>query len=441
MKVEVSIGEAIDKLNILELKCKKITDENKIIEIKKEIDALSECLIHKETNTFYYNLLTYVNESIWDMTNDIKNKTIDDSEFAIISNNIFEYNQKRFRIKNWFNLLESSDIKEQKSYASTNCKIIIENKQTIFEKIAEIHYLALEYDAILFETPYMDIVKKIFTIPTFIYDSNTIASLCIDLDTYTIPESVDREIFELSPIKYLIGGLFGDFIQALSVVNEKFYQTGRKGIIYISNKGDAFRNGLENTYTDTYSIIKHQVYVNDYIIFDNHHYDIDLTSWRHDIIERVESNPSINWIDIYKKYDIEWGNHKWLTVANNNKWSNSILINTTHHRWPTDIDFSLLYQTYKDQLLFIGSHKEQYDFFVQTTSLNIPYIHCDTFFELSTAIHSCKLFIGSLSGPLAIAHACHKDRIIGLCTSPLIDRQLNTQLYKIWNNISYYVSL
>ena len=40
MKIEVSLGEAIDKYSILELKKKKITDVNKLIEIKKEIDVL-----------------------------------------------------------------------------------------------------------------------------------------------------------------------------------------------------------------------------------------------------------------------------------------------------------------------------------------------------------------------------------------------------------------
>ena len=43
MKVEVSVGEAIDKLSILHIKMKKIVDENKKIEIQKEIDCLQEC--------------------------------------------------------------------------------------------------------------------------------------------------------------------------------------------------------------------------------------------------------------------------------------------------------------------------------------------------------------------------------------------------------------
>ena len=69
MKLEVSLGEAIDKYSILELKLKKINDTHKQVEIKKELDALTECVMYKESLSFYYNLLFYINEQIWDMTN------------------------------------------------------------------------------------------------------------------------------------------------------------------------------------------------------------------------------------------------------------------------------------------------------------------------------------------------------------------------------------
>lgn len=443
MKLEVSIGEAIDKYSILELKLKKIEDEYKKIEIRKEIEALTKCLLYKQTHNFYYNLLTYVNETIWDMTNDIKKMSIEDPKFAIISNQIFDFNQKRFRIKNWFNMITCSNLNEQKSYASTHCKILIEDKQTIFDKIVEIHYLSLEYDNISFETPHLEIIQDIFTVPTFLYEPNAISMLsspiCIHLDSYMINDSVDRNVFELIPITYLMGGLFGDFIQSLSVVNENFHKTGKKGIIYISNKGDNFKNGVENTYNDTYSIIKNQYYIKDYIIFNNNTYDIDLTSWRDDIDEVHNSNPEFNWMDVYKKkYDVDWGYKKWLTVENNDNWKDIILVNTTNYRWPVDIDFNLLHQIYENKIIFIGSDIGQYQYFIQTTSLNIPFYNCSTFYELSTAIHSCKLFVGSLSAPLAIAHACHKDRIIGL-NSAQMDRSFNNNLNRLWNNVKYSV--
>ena len=440
MKLEVSIGEAIDKYTILELKLKKISDISKQTEIKKELNALNECVIYKNQYTFYYNLLFYINEQIWDMTNEIKSKTPNDMTFSIISNKIFEYNQKRFRVKNWFNLLCDSSLKEQKSYASTTCKIIIENVETIYNKIAELHYIALNYDNVSFETSHIETIKSIFNIPTFIY--NTIDSHdIIELDKYEIPETINREYFEFLPINYLMGGMFGDFIQSLSVINEFFYETGRKGNIYLSNKGDHFRYGLENTYNDTYEILKKQRYINNYSIYNNNNINIDLTSWRDDLIELVDKNSICNWNIVYKKnYNVDWGKHKWLDAPINDKYKNTIFINTTSYRWGTTIDYSLLNKKYDNEIMFIGTDNiAQYNHFIDTTKLNIPYYECKTFTELCILINSCKLFIGGLSGPLTIAHALHKDRIISINNNSHYETKLNSEFTTIWNNVAYSI--
>jgi len=55
MKIDVSIGEAIDKLNILELKYKKITNKDKLIEIKKEIDV-NDIKVVFSKNTYHHYL-------------------------------------------------------------------------------------------------------------------------------------------------------------------------------------------------------------------------------------------------------------------------------------------------------------------------------------------------------------------------------------------------
>ena len=199
MKVEVSIGEAIDKLSILELKMKKITDETKKIEIQKEINVLQECEQYKTKYDFYYSLLMYVNEKIWDMTDVIKSITVDDSLFSHISNQIFEFNQKRFRIKNWFNLLSQSNIKEQKSYSSTHCKIIVDSEEDVFfDKLAEINYLSIQYDVLTFESPIISTIKDFLKIPTIIYDEEQIKQLNIPtiicLTDFFIPTSESTEV-------------------------------------------------------------------------------------------------------------------------------------------------------------------------------------------------------------------------------------------------------
>ena len=73
----------------------------------------------------------------------------------------------------------------------------------------------------------------------------------------------------MSNISYLSGGLLGDFIFQLSVINENYIDSGKKGILYLSNKGEAFRNNIEDTFKDIYNIIKNQEYILDFKIFNN----------------------------------------------------------------------------------------------------------------------------------------------------------------------------
>ena len=81
-------------------------------------------------------------------------------------------------------------------------------------------------------------------------------------------------------IKYISGGLLGDFIHQLSIVNELYIKTNRKGIIYIANIGDNFRNGLEKTYSDLYDIVMLQEYIEGFKIYNGESYDYNLSEWR-----------------------------------------------------------------------------------------------------------------------------------------------------------------
>jgi hypothetical protein len=139
MKVEISIGEGIDKLSILEIKYQKIPDEEKRVEIKKEMDALQECNDYKKQFLFYYRLLMYVNEKLWDMTDIIQKMHKTDDNYAEISNDLFLFNQKRFRLKRIFNLLTSSNIKEQKNNRLKTCKIVIHDQERFYDKLPEIN--------------------------------------------------------------------------------------------------------------------------------------------------------------------------------------------------------------------------------------------------------------------------------------------------------------
>jgi len=431
MLLEVSFGEAIDKYSILEIKRKNITDKYKLIEINKELEILHICKEYIEKQQFLYNLLIYINSEIWDTTNVIKYTNVDDKNYSILSQSIFELNQKRFRLKNFFNILFTSNLKEQKSYSSTYCKITINNIETIYDKIPEINFLSIEYDYIMFEENYLSSIKNFFNQPNIIPLNNDNIFNEIILEDYNIKTELINT-FDLTPINYISRGRLGDFIQVLSIINEKFYQTGRKGIIYIRNDS-SFSKGLQHTYNDTYDVIKSQRYIYDYKIFNDEKIDIDLEDWFNSNLLYKTS-----WFNIFKeKYNVDWGKHKWFNIDYHDSWKDKVLINIMNYRTPINIDFHKLYNIFGNSLIFISFDKFDYDEFVKYTNLNIPNYTPKSFTDCCIAVNSCKLLVASLSGILTIGHACHKDRLIGLCGTG--DDLHNYEFEKYYNNVYYGV--
>ena len=158
-KIEVSVGELVDKLSILEIKLENISDSLKKKEVEKEYSILKEyCNKYITKETYLYYLLKFINYKIWNLTDIVKknnileqaNKINQDSihfvkytnklllEYGNTYKEIFDYNQKRFRIKNFLNIKFNSGIKEQKSYNNTCCKINVNSEEILLDKIPEI---------------------------------------------------------------------------------------------------------------------------------------------------------------------------------------------------------------------------------------------------------------------------------------------------------------
>ena len=455
MNIYVSVGEAIDKLSILEIKYKKISNKDKRVEIKKEIDCLNQCEKYKNDYFFFYKLLLYINEKIWEMTDKIKSivpyaYTLDTRiYFAELSSLIFEYNQKRFRIKNWFNILVNSELKEQKSYGSTYCNIKFTSEEEMLNKIPEINYLLLKYDIIFVEKSNYELFTNIFKQPTIFPETEQEDVEEIILNDFIIPsanhimqelfpDDNEKDIFEFETIKYLSGGKFGDFIHQLSIINEKFYKTGRRGDLYISNRGDSFSFSLEYVYNDTKKIVNKQRYIKKYKIYKNESFDIDLTEWRKLFYQLGGNGQHQGWHISFKKiYNVEWGKHRWINTPIDEKWKNKVLVNTVSYRFCDFIDFNKLLKEHNDNLIFIFNKNggiDEYKYFIEKTNIQLPYYVFDSFEEMCILINSCKLFIGSRSAPLTIAHATHVPQIIGTCFKEPIPKTV-TELVDIWKFI------
>ena len=419
----VSTGEAIDKYSILLLKQKYITSVEKLKEVAKEVESLCEYKSIVDKFPFLFRMLIHINETIWLDTDKIKSMTIEMRDyrsvldFAEVSNRIFENNQKRFRVKNYFNLLSESSIKEQKSYASSSCFISIDTKEEIYDKIPEINYLLLEYDAVVFDTKFKNTISRLFINPNIEFSSD-ISGKSIKLSEYFLDADVARYIYEFEPIKYKAGGLLGDFFNSISVINEKFYETGRKGILYLSNDGEPFRHGLDKAYNDTHKIINQQRYISKYMKYNGDQYNIDLTNWR-EIVYYTVNNRYLSWVDVYKyHYGINWALHKWVSnVSYDDKWSNTVIINSTPYGFPNERTIAVLTDILKkeyssNRIVFVCFDKSDYEFFKKKVDIIADLHVVSTIDELLVILNSCKMSFLGFSAPAVFANAMHSNHIL-----------------------------
>ena len=124
MKVEVSNGELLDKLTILELKLTNIADVQKLSNIQKEHDELSP-LADKLFDSYgeelknLYKKLTEINSELWTIEDDIRecerNKDFG-YDFVSLARAVYFTNDKRSDVKKAINLLTDSGFVEEKSY-------------------------------------------------------------------------------------------------------------------------------------------------------------------------------------------------------------------------------------------------------------------------------------------------------------------------------------
>lgn len=120
MLIEVSIGEIVDKLSILQIKLENITDKDKLVNIKKEFDYLYN-IVFKDLKMQLddYQRLLNINKQLWDIEDDIRDeeraKRFED-KFIELARAVYVTNDERSRIKKDINVKYGSDFVEEKSY-------------------------------------------------------------------------------------------------------------------------------------------------------------------------------------------------------------------------------------------------------------------------------------------------------------------------------------
>jgi hypothetical protein len=124
MKIEVSHGEIVDKLTILQIKKENITDPSKLDNIVKEYDYLLSIVendLEISTESPEYLELLSINKELWVIEDDIRDKERDkvfDTEFIELARSVYTTNDKRAEIKKEINLKYGSLFVEEKSYSN-----------------------------------------------------------------------------------------------------------------------------------------------------------------------------------------------------------------------------------------------------------------------------------------------------------------------------------
>ena len=118
----ISLGELVDKISILIIKQKNITDETKLDHVKKELDFLQKTLMNyvqqEGINNYLENLIN-INSKLWDIEDDIREcerKKLFDQSFIDLARSVYFTNDERAKVKNDINKTFGSELVEVKSY-------------------------------------------------------------------------------------------------------------------------------------------------------------------------------------------------------------------------------------------------------------------------------------------------------------------------------------
>ena len=121
--VEISVGELLDKISILEIKKEKIKDSEKLKFINDEYEVLKNELEKNikidEKLTKLFVALKNINSKLWDIEDDIREcerKKLFDQTFIDLARSVYFTNDERAKVKNDINKTFGSELVEVKSY-------------------------------------------------------------------------------------------------------------------------------------------------------------------------------------------------------------------------------------------------------------------------------------------------------------------------------------
>jgi hypothetical protein len=123
IKVPVSPGEVLDKITILEIKSERMSDPEKVANVRVELQLLQDTwaanIDDDDVIRDLHAQLKAINETLWEIEDDIRDKERVkefDERFIELARAVYFTNDKRSEVKKRLNLHLGSQIIEEKSY-------------------------------------------------------------------------------------------------------------------------------------------------------------------------------------------------------------------------------------------------------------------------------------------------------------------------------------
>ena len=149
IQLPVSLGEALDKLTILDIKMEKLK-ENRLKEVKKEYNVLFDNFkSFVEEHSFYYSILKKINLKIWEMQDEFRYNSNENNKTELCKKIIID-NDRRFRVKKKINDVTNSFLKEQKGYKQKKAFVLTHlGLGDNITAIGMVRYLSTCYDKVI----------------------------------------------------------------------------------------------------------------------------------------------------------------------------------------------------------------------------------------------------------------------------------------------------
>ncbi len=124
LSAEISVGEFLDKMTILEIKSERIHDSAKLENIRRELDTLrrtwAESPFSEQDLRAEVAELKQINERLWQIEDDIRDREAAGDfgpAFIELARSVYISNDERAAVKRRINLKVGSELIEEKSYA------------------------------------------------------------------------------------------------------------------------------------------------------------------------------------------------------------------------------------------------------------------------------------------------------------------------------------